>query len=171
MSAVRRLREALGAAGLAALALLGASLAFLVLVLQPLEARNGKLLRQLEQAPRRAAGMQTSAPAAQLAAFYDYLDSGQSLPHWLSRLHAIAGGCGLRLAAGDYRARRDGGRIERYEIALPVTGTYAQLREFLRQALAEIPLLSLDQASFSRPRADSLQLQAELRFTLHLLVP
>jgi hypothetical protein len=54
----------------------------------------------------------------------------------------------------------------RYEIMLPVSGSYPQIRDFLKRALTEIPVLSLD--SISVKRSDQ-ALQAEMRLTLHLV--
>ena len=63
------------------------------------------------------------------------------------------------------------GRIERYEIVLPVEGSYAQLRDFIGRALAEIPVLSLDQLTLKRESRTQGDVQAELRLTLHLVKP
>jgi len=61
--------------------------------------------------------------------------------------------------------------MERYEITLPLAGSYAQIRTFLENALIEIPVMSLDQVAFRRERASELQVQAEVRVTLHLVKP
>ena len=52
---------------------------------------------------------------------------------------------------------------------LPVAGSYAQMRDFLARALAEIPVLSLDQISSSARTATTARVQAELRLTLHMV--
>ena len=178
MSALlQRLRVELGAAGIAGLALLGAALAFLALALQPLEERAARLERRLEQlrprtpAPRPGVLRAGASPAAQLAAFYAFLDRGREPPEWLARLHALARAAGLGLPAAEYRLHGTGTPLERYEIALPVSGSYGELRAFLEAALAEIPVLSLDGVSFTRERADEPRVRAELRFTLHLVRP
>jgi hypothetical protein len=57
----------------------------------------------------------------------------------------------------------------RYEIVLPVAGTYPQIRDFLRRSLEEIPVLSLDQLSVKRERRSDAAVQAELRMTLHMV--
>jgi len=171
---VQRLRAALGAAGLAGLTLLGGGLAFFALVLQPLEERAARLERRLEQlapAPRPGVLRAGAAPAAQLAAFYAFLERGRDPPEWLARLHALARRSGLQLPAAEYRLHGTGTPLERYEIALPVSGTYAELRAFLESALDEIPVLSLDGVSFTRERADQARVRTELRLTLHLVRP
>ena len=174
---LRRLREELGGAGLAGLAVLGAGLAFLALALRPLEEHAARLERRLEQLPARAPqprpGMVRTgaAPATQLAAFYDFLERGRAPPEWLARLHAIAAEAGLALPAAEYRLHGTGTPLERYEIALPVSGTYAELRAFLEAALGEIPVLSLDGVTFTRQRAGQARVRADLRLTLHLVRP
>jgi Type II secretion system (T2SS), protein M subtype b len=170
----RRLGGDLGAAGWLALALLAGAVLFLYLVVKPLEARNAELARELASAARHPAGLggvRDPAPAQKLAAFYDYLETDQAPQGWLARLDAIARAGGVELRSAEYRMRDAGARIERYEIALPVSGTYGQVRAFLEEALYEIPVLSLDQVSFSRQRVDDSRIQAELRLTLHLVKP
>lgn len=172
-----RVRAELGAAGVAGLALLGTAFAFLALVLQPLEARHAQLERRLERVqphapqPRPGVVRAGAAPSAQLAAFYGFLERGREPPEWLARLHALAREAGLALPAAEYRLHATGTPLERYEIVLPVSGTYAELRAFLEAALAEIPVLSLDGVSFTRERAEQARLRAELRLTLHLVRP
>ena len=61
------------------------------------------------------------------------------------------------------------GRIVRYEIVLPVAGSYPQIREFLRRSLAEIPVLSLDQVNLKREKRNDGAVNAELRLTLHMV--
>jgi hypothetical protein len=177
MNVVQRVRAELGGAGLAALLLLAAAFAFLMLVLQPLEERSARLERRLEQLRPRAPApggrvVRTGdSAAAQLAAFYAYLDRGRTPPEWLARLHAIAEGAGLQLPSAEYRLRDTGTPLERYEIVLPVSGSYAELRAFLERALDEVPVLSLDGVGLSRASAEQARLRAELRLTLHLVRP
>ncbi len=54
---------------------------------------------------------------------------------------------------------------------LPVAGSYPQLREFLKRALVEIPVLSLDQLTLKRESRDDGAVRAELKMTLHLVKP
>ena len=148
---LRWLRAELGSAGLAGLVVLGGALAF------------------LEPAPRPGVVRAGAAPAAQLAAFYAFLDRGREPPEWLARLHAIAQRAGLQLPSAEYRLHGTGTPLERYEIVLPVSGSYGELRAFLEAALGEIPVLSLDGVSFTRQRADEARVRADLRLTLHLV--
>jgi hypothetical protein len=64
-----------------------------------------------------------------------------------------------------------GTRIQRYEIKLPLRARYAQIRTFVDAALADIPMLSLDDIRFKRERAADSVVEADLRLTLHLVNP
>ena len=90
---------------------------------------------------------------------------------WLARLNAIGARSGVQIRSADYRMQKTGTRLERYEVVLPLTGSYPQIRAFLGQALAEIPVLSLDQVTIKRERAQGGAVQAEARMTLHLARP
>lgn len=172
---LQRMRNELGVAGLAALGLLGGAALFLFIVLQPLEARNQALERQFSARVRLDSSasnlVRASAPAARLAAFYRFLETQEQTTDGLARLYAIGKEAGLDLRSADYRMQKAGARIERYEIAFPVTGSYAQIRTFLEKALLQIPVLSLDQITFRRQNAKEAMVRADVRLTLHRVKP
>ena len=172
------LRDGLGTTGLAALALLALAALFHAFVLQPLQARNAELASQLERQSARAGSdragagaMRGAVVASKLDTFYRYLGRGEAPTDWLAKLYGIASATGIEMQSATYRTQPAGRRLERYEIVLPVTGTYLQVREFLKRALAEIPVLSLDQMSVKREARNEGAVQAELHLTLHLVKP
>ena len=159
-----RLKRDLGPLGLAAFALLAAAGVFFTLAVQPLQERSRALQAALERGER---GAHAGAAAGKLEELYAYLQRKEERTDWLAKLHAIGRATGVRARSATYRAQDAGGRLERYEIVLPVSGSYAQIREFLNRALAEIPVLSLDQLSLKREKRTDGTVQAELRLTLH----
>ena len=164
---VSRLRDALGASGIAALALFGAGLVFHFAVLKPLELRNAALE---ERAARETPRPQAAQPAGdRVGAVYEFLNRGEQPTDWLAKLHAIGTATGVRLKAASYRTAPAEGRIVRYEIVLPVAGSYVQIRDFLQRSSAEIPVMSVDQLTLRRENRDAPALQAELRLTLHMV--
>lgn len=174
--AVERIRGELGATGLSALAVIGCGLLFLFFALKPLEARHAELQRQLALDSRQSAApdhglVRASTPAAKLAALYHFLKTDAPPTEWLGRLHTASRNAGVELRSASYRVQTTGTRIERYEITLPVSGNYARIRAFLDHALAEIPVLSLDEVKFKKERPADASVQAELRLTLHLVNP
>jgi hypothetical protein len=111
-------------------------------------------------------------PKVQLADFYGRLPEVKQAPEIASRLHAYARTAGLTLERGEYRPQPDAsGRLIRYQIVLPVNGSYAQVRRFLGEAMHDMPGLALDGISFTRDGPASSQLQTELRFTAFLRKP
>ena len=167
-----RLRDELGPTGMAALALLALSALFLALVVKPLEARNAQLGEELARHASRAGAPGAAAdPSSKLDTFYRYLGRGEEATDWLAKLYGIAQATGIDMQSATYKSQAAGKRLERYEIVLPVTGTYLQVRDFLKRALAEIPVLSLDQMSLKREARNEGEVQAELHLTLHMVKP
>ena len=171
-----QVRNELGYTGVAAFALLAAAALFFVLVLKPLETRNEQLERQIARVARQGGPsdpglIRTSTPGAKLAAFYAFLRSEEKTTDRLATIYAIGKAAGVEFRSADYRMHKSSGRIERYEIALPVTGNYRQIRTFLEKVLIEIPVLSLDQVNFRRDSTEDASVQAEIRLTLHLVKP
>jgi len=154
------LRHELGAVGTAALIMLAAAGVFFLMVLQPMQDERARLEGALSK------NTQKNSPA-NLASFYGFLESKDETTDALAKLYAIGTATGVSLQSGSYRSQKAAGRLERYELALPVSGSYAQLRDFMNRALAEIPALSLDQMTLRRDGRNEATVQAELRLTLH----
>ena len=159
-----------GATGLGLLAFCGAAY-----VTALLPAQTG-----LEQAQRRALLLQAQnhkgaeqtgreAPAEQLAAFYRFFPDGHSEADWLEKIYQVAQEQGLSLDQGDYRPLREKtGKLTRYQVTLPVTGPYPQIRKFLAAVLSEVPIASLDSVDFSRQKIGDGSVEAKIRFSLYL---
>ncbi|HET7669379.1 MAG TPA: hypothetical protein VFK84_03140 [Burkholderiales bacterium] len=159
-----RLRDELGLMGLLALVVFAGAGVFFTAVLQPLKDKH----RVLEARASAAAPVQAVSPSDKLNAVYEYLNKPESTTDWLAKLYAIGRATGVELQSASYKtAAAGGGRLERYEIVVPLTGSYTQMRDFLKRSLAEIPVLSLDQISLKRETRRDGTVQAELRLTLH----
>lgn len=159
----------LGGLGLAAAALLVALALFHALVLGPLQARSAQLADAASrQAPQAAAGTPAGA-AANAAAVYEFLRKEEQPTDWLAKLHGIGAATGVQMRSATYRSVPAEGRIQRYEIVLPLAGSYPQIRDFMRRALEEITVLSVDQVTLKRENRNEGALQGELRLTLHMV--
>lgn len=155
-----RLRYELGALGAVGLFLLAATGVFFLTVIQPMQDERARLEGALAKSGAKAG-------SANLSAFYGFLESKDETTDALAKLHAIGTATGVEMQSGNYRTQQAAGRLERYELALPVAGSYAQIRDFLNRALAEIPTLSLDQMTLKRDGRNESTVRAELRLTLH----
>jgi hypothetical protein len=56
----------------------------------------------------------------------------------------------------------------RYQMKLPVRGTYRQLRQFIEQALAQLPSLALDGVEFRREAVGAAGLESGVEFSLYV---
>ena len=169
MEMLRNLRRHLDGVGLAALGLIVAAAAFDVLLLERLQVRNGELQALLA---REVPGGPAAGPGDagyKVTKVYAFLKKDEATTDWLAKLHGIGAATGVQLESASYRSEKSAGRISRYEIALPLAGTYPQIREFMQRALTEIPVMSVDQLKLKRESRDDTALQAELRLTLHLV--
>jgi Type II secretion system (T2SS), protein M subtype b len=162
-----------GGVALAALGLIAAGILFLGLVIRPQESRMALLESRLGHGARQTAADSTRSgtPSAKLAAFYAFFERQEGQVDWLAKLYGSARAAGLELRTADYRLIETSGRIARYEVTLPLAGSYAQLRDFLDHALEENPVLSLDQLTIRRKRVNDAMLEAEAVITIHLLKP
>ncbi len=163
---LNRIRESLGMSGIAGMFLLAFAMFFSNYVVNPLEQRAARLQ---DKASRHAPA--AAVPGAEkVAEVYAYLQKDEDTTDWLAKLHAIGTATGVQLQSASYRTQKTDARIVRYEIALPVAGTYGQIRDFLNRSLAEIPILSVDQLTLKREGKNSV-VTAEMRLTLHMVKP
>jgi Tfp pilus assembly protein PilN len=161
---MKQIIERIGMAGVAAIGLLAAALFFSNFMVRPLEERNALLM---QSASGKA---NTAAPSGEkVAAVYAYLQKEEETTDWLAKLHGIGTATGVQMRAATYGTKPAEGRIVRYEIVLPVAGSYAQIRDFLKRAQAEIPVMSIDQVTLKKDEKKGGEIHAEMRLTLHMV--
>lgn len=104
-----------------------------------------------------------------LAEFYSFFPAPERLPDQLDRVFDAAKRQGLVLEHGEYRAARDSvGELTRYQIALPVRGTYPQIRKFVDGALADVSSLSLEGIQFERHKVNEPSVEAKVKLVVYL---
>jgi hypothetical protein len=105
----------------------------------------------------------------QLQSFYGFFPPLATLPDWLERIYAAAEKNGVALEIGEYRLVQERGwRLARYQLTLPVKGSYRQVRGFVAQVLTEVPAAALDEIGFRRDAAASDRIDVRLRLTLYM---
>lgn len=108
-------------------------------------------------------------PAAGAAEDVGPLPAGEAAPEAVARLFSAAGHAGLRLEEGTYRSSaRRSGELRRYQIVLPLSGSYPAIRAFLAEVMERRPELALDSLSFSRETIEGAEVRARLGLTLYL---
>ena len=160
-----------GGATATALALIGCAAAYYGFVVRPAEDRLHALRMQSIRSAASAREAHPRAPGRvdHAAALLDYIPAASALPDVLESIYGAAEAQGVSLAQGDYRVLRDvHGRLLQYQIVLPVSGTYPQLRKFAAAALAAVPALSLESVRFERQRIDEPVSAARFTFVVYL---
>ena len=128
--------------------------------------KNGQENSQKE-IPAQVAPAQTSVQ--EIIEFYKQFPAGASLPKWLRLIDTTALKRHLVLNRGDYKLTQSKqGQLQRYEIVLPVSGSYVQIRQFIADVLQQLPALALSDLQMKRDNAMSPTVEARLVFVLFL---
>lgn len=107
--------------------------------------------------------------AERLAAFYARFPAMTDLPARLQELHRLADAHGVRLERADYRASREPGTgLSRVNLALPASGAFAPVYEWLAEVLASMPEVALESLSLKREDTAAGEVEVELHLTLFL---
>jgi Tfp pilus assembly protein PilO len=110
--------------------------------------------------------------AGQLVSYYALFPQPSSLPEGLARISASARATGLSLDQGEYRIVQEReARLARFQVTLPVKGTYAQIKGFVAAVLHEMPSCGLEDIAFKRDVTGSATLDARIKLNLYLLDP
>jgi hypothetical protein len=166
----RSLRR-IGVPGIAAIGVLLACAAFWASALLPVSERLGAARSEARalQARLAASGGRAQAGEGGVAAFYAFFADGKTAADRLQTIFDLAAKAGIELDKGTYRYNGVvGERLARYEVSLPLRGSYAQIRRFLASVLNEIPVASLDRVGFEKKRIGDEKVEANVIFTLFL---
>lgn len=171
---LRREIGRLGVAGAVGIGLLVFAATFYLSAHRPAQTALAALradARELQERLRMGGSLtqREATPAEQLATFYAFFPRPASTPQWLARIYAAAATHGIALEAGEYKLdRKPGERLGRYEIVLPVKGSYARIRSFVAEVLATVPAAVLEEVDLRRESAQSARLDARVRLTLYV---
>jgi hypothetical protein len=158
----------LGKVGMAGALLMVASLIYDSAVVQPRKLALGEQLLRNQRAQQEAAARQARASQAPAG------EAGQPAlapvaAAALRRLFDAADQAGLELDRGEYRLTEiKEAHLRRYQLSLPVSGGYPEIRAFVTQALNADPALALNAIQLRRDRIESPDLEGLLNFTLYL---
>lgn len=166
----------LGWPGVVAIALLAANLAFYFSVTIPARDEVERLRASAEYAQAKKQRLARNhlatlppTPASDLQRFNAFFPPAQEAPKWISTVYAAARGEKLVLERGDYKGLRDVGvPLVRYQMTLPVKGTYPQIRRFIAEILEEIPSASIDDISIKRDKISSEAVDARIKISLYM---
>lgn len=155
--------------------LVACSLLYAGFDLWPAWRASEQLRAQRQQAERlladveRGVAVAPRVPGRQLDDFHQRLPAQLQATQALDRIYALAEREHISLARGEYALGVDPQtRLARYQIVLPVSGSYAQVRRFLHSMGRELPALVLEDLELQRKRIADAQLGGRIRMTLYL---
>lgn len=177
----------IGSLGLAGLTIvLGCGL-FYVLMTLPFKAQIDRAQQQIntiqasEITPANVQEKPANDMSQDIAAIKKLLPQANTLHDWLGLIDKAAFKQGLQLNRGDYKFSQvkqskvignqkiTGNQYaSRYEIVLPVTGQYVQIRQFIANVLQSQPALALTSVKIQRENALTANVEAKLVFVLFL---
>ena len=164
----------LGVAGIVGLGLCAFAVMFYFSAVLILQEEQAQVLEELETSRALAQGGTASptnalrTPGEQLSDFYAVFPPVQAVPETLRKINRLAERQNLVLRAGSYHVTDDHtGRLVRYEVSLPITGPYPNVRQFLRTVLAEVPSAALDKVNVQKNMDDGAHAKTIVSFTLY----
>ncbi len=172
----------LGVWGLTAIVILLATVFFYTSKILPMEQEirdlNTRLLLQ-GTVPTTESIVETKPKqntAEEVSIFYHRFPEVATLPNWLEAIDEAAIHEQLALNRGDYKLNKVSkaattlkeNSLTRYEIMLPVKGSYIQIRKFIATILRQLPMLALSDFQITRENVSSATVDANLLFVLFL---
>jgi Tfp pilus assembly protein PilO len=161
----------LGPMGLLGLALLIASVALWLGLVQPAELEAQRLANRVQARQTQLATLSQTPRVAELSKeekidyFYKSFPAVNRVPEQLNNIYRAAGKNGLTLETGEYALlQSETDKLARYRVALPVKGSFQQVLAFMDAVLKEIPSTALESAGFKRDKVDDPAVDAKLVF-------
>ena len=167
--------ERLGLVGLVGLILLLAAVAYGMIGVRGAQGQLESTRSRADTAEARLQRIRSGAekapesPGQQLASFYGRLPSQGEATKSIDKIYDAAAKENISLDRGEYAlVAEPSGRLARYQITLPVRGSYPTIRRFITGVQESVPNLSLDEISFQREAIGETELQVRIRMTLYL---
>ena len=112
---------------------------------------------------------QLPSAGSNLSTFYQSLPPEQNAVKQLEKIYSAADRESLHLTKGEYKFTREkSGNLGRYQVTLPVTGNYIQIRKFIAKVMNSETSVALDGVSFRRESVGGTDLEAKIQFSLFL---
>lgn len=108
-------------------------------------------------------------PQHELEDFHKQLPAQPQATVAIDRIYSLAKAERISLARGEYALGVDPKtQLARYQILLPVRGSYPQIRRFVHALLGQLPALVLEDVDLQRKKIGDSELTGRLRMTLYL---
>lgn len=168
--------RSLGRAGLAGVLVCGLAVAVGVAAVLPqwqavreLRASEADASAQVQRLQRGELKIAVKPEQQALDTLRQQLPGQPQASELIERLYRLASAERISLARGEYALGVDPKtQLARYQIVLPVRGSYPQIRGFVQALLGQLPTLVLEDLELQRKRIGDSELNGRLRMTLYL---
>ncbi len=166
-----KLRQ-LGWQGLVGLSLIFGSLSYLIIVAAPKAHQLQQLqmeLTTLKANPKQNVSNRSDREKSAVSnIFYDVLPTQTEANSKISAILRVATDNGLVVNKVEYEQPLAVSPLIHYQIKLPLTGSYLQIRQFINQVLNTLPSIALSDISLKREDIATDSVDAQIQFTLYL---
>jgi hypothetical protein len=161
-------RSYLGVVGLAGFSCLCLALVLLLMWLQPLRHQQHTLAQDLAALQRPdVQNQQSERQSLRLADFYRQFPHLNSAPDWLDQIDQKLRAHKLVLKQADYKLVRErNSPLLRYQLNLPVSGDYLEIRACLQELQQSMSFLIIEDVALERDSTTQTVVQAKLRLSL-----
>lgn len=164
--------QTLGWKGLAGLLLIIGSVSYLIIVAAPKAQQLQQLQMKVDAVkanPKQNVSNRTNnAPSDITRIFYDVLPTQTEASSKISEILRVATDNGLVINKVEYEQPLSVSPLIQYQIKLPLTGNYMQIRQFINQVLNTLPSIALNDISLKREDIATDLVDAQIKFTLYL---
>lgn len=109
-------------------------------------------------------------PEGRLSTFYQFLPADKNATDWVEKIFAGSESVSINLDKGDYlTVRSKNGKLVRYQITLPVTASYPQIRSYINNLLDEIPFMALENVEYHKQKIGDADVEATIKFVLYFV--
>lgn len=163
--------QKIGHAGIIGLSFLIFSIATFFSANSPLREQILSQTAALEDARDLAGSQQNTGgsgdPAGTAQELIKELPSRDDLPEIMGQIVTVATAAGLTLDRGNYEfTATESGDVSRYRLNLPVRGSYPQVRAFIENTLAAVPVAALESMRVERNQVSDQTIAADLKFAV-----
>jgi hypothetical protein len=171
----RQLLSRLGIPGVTAIGMLIACAAFYVSVMMPMDARidaaRDSVLALTDRVEQATSGARQGALSVteQLAEFHRLFPRQDQLTDTVDKVFQAAISQGISLQQGEYRMAEDpAGKLQRFQMLLPMKTEYPRIRRFLAHLATEVPTMALEHIQFERQKIGDTQVEATIKLALYV---
>ena len=164
--------QTLGWKGLAGLLLIIGSVSYLIIVAAPKAQQLQQLQMKVDAVkanPKQNISNRTNNDTSDITRiFYDVLPTQTEASSKISEILRVATDNGLVINKVEYEQPLSVSPLIQYQIKLPLTGNYMQIRQFINQVLNTLPSIALNDISLKREDIATDLVDAQIKFTLYL---